>query len=100
MCTHFKDCLNVYLFMCTYLDMTLRNYRFLSMAKIKSLLKSMKRAQKLILCFYPSSKCWPCSKGPTNRINIKIFFEVLIQKSLEVKSIVIPIREYIKNHLQ
>lgn len=35
MCIHFKDCLNVYLFMCTYLDMTLRNYGFLSMVKNK-----------------------------------------------------------------
>lgn len=29
---------------------------------------------------------------------LKFFFEVLIQKSLEVKYIVIPIREYVKKH--
>lgn len=52
-----------------------------------------------MFCFYPSSKCLPCSKD-TDRINTKFFFEVLMQKSLGVKSIVIPIRDYIKKHAQ
>lgn len=49
--------------------------------------------------FYPGSKFLPCSKD-TDKINMNFFFEVLIQKSLGVKSIVIPIREYIKEHAQ